>query len=54
MDLSGRIILYNPNNGEIFESNEERIRQITAEINEILKNRTLTDEEIIKIIKGET
>ena len=54
MDSSRDIILYNPDTGEIFESNKERIRQITFEINEILKNKTLTDEEIIKIIRGET
>ena len=51
MNSSERIILYNPNNGEIFEDNKEKIKQITVEINEILKKRTLTDEEIIKIIK---
>ena len=53
MDSSSDIILYNPGNGETFQSNEERIKQMAAEINEILKNKTLTDEEIIKIIKGE-
>lgn len=54
MDSSKDIILYNPDNGKLFISNEETIKQITAEINEILENRPLTDEEIIKIIKGET
>jgi hypothetical protein len=54
MDSSRDIILYNPDMGEIFVSNEETIKQITAKINEILKYKTLTDEEIIKIIKGET
>ena len=33
MYSSEPIILYNPDIGEIFESNEERIKQITAEIN---------------------
>lgn len=53
MDSSRDIILYNPDMGEIFVSNEEKIKQMAAEIDEILKDKTLTDEEIIKIIKGE-
>lgn len=53
MDSSRDIILYNPDNRELFESNEEKIKQAIDELNGILENRTLTDEEIIKILKGE-
>lgn len=53
MDSSKDIILYNPDNGELFESNEEKIKKVASELNGILENRTLTDEEIIKILKGE-
>lgn len=55
MDSSKDIILYNPDNGEPFESNEERIKQAVAKINQILEeNGEITDEEINKIINGET
>ena len=53
MDSSRGIILYNPDNNEFFTSNEEKIKQIAEEIDEILKNKTLSEDEIIKILKGE-
>lgn len=54
MDSSRDIILYNPDNGELFVSNEERIKQAVAKINEILEeNGEITDEEINKIINEE-
>ena len=54
MGSSRDVILYNPDNDELFVSSEQKIKQAVDEITGISKRKTLTDEEIIKIIKGET
>ena len=47
------IILYSPDSGEVFMSNEEMIRQAITKINQMLDQGPLTSEEISNYLTGD-